>query len=104
MIATTSGSSFSPALLILWVVFFWAIWFIFFRPRRNRRKAAQEQAFKVGQTNLTMHDQTPPSPPGYSSEDSQSKIDALAKIAELHAKGILSEEEFVAQKKRILGT
>jgi flagellar biosynthesis/type III secretory pathway M-ring protein FliF/YscJ len=99
MIAASSGN---PALAVLsWLILIAIIWFIVAR-RRNRRKAVQDQAFQLGR-NLATRDPTPVST---SSGDSgeQTKLDALAKLADLRSKGILSEDEFAAQKKKILET
>jgi hypothetical protein len=101
-VATANQSQFSPVILFIYILIALVIWRLL--ARRKRRKNAQGQAFQIGVTNLTMRESTPETkPPEYSNELNQSKIDALAKIAELRSKGILSEEEFIAQKKRILG-
>ena len=100
--ASSGGSS---SILIVYIVIGLAIWSFFIRPRRKRREAEAE-AFQLGQTNLATHAKTttPTSMPADASVVGQSRIDALAKIGELRAKGILSEEEFLDQKRRILGS
>ncbi|MFH0515936.1 SHOCT domain-containing protein [Streptomyces sp. M41] len=46
--------------------------------------------------------QAPPAPPS-AADDMTSKIDQLKQLADLKAQGVLSDEEFAAQKRRVLG-
>ncbi|MFE9255454.1 SHOCT domain-containing protein [Streptomyces sp. NPDC006879] len=45
----------------------------------------------------------PPPPPAPAGEDMNNKIEQLKQLGELKDQGILSEQEFEAQKRRILG-
>ena len=60
--------------------------------RQQEKYAAQEQPQQV---------QYAEAPPAAPSEDDQ--IDQLEKLGDLHAKGILTDEEFAAKKAQILG-
>ena len=42
-------------------------------------------------------------PPGQEVADNSDYLDELEKLAELHEKGILTDEEFQAKKKQLLG-
>ncbi|RZB19093.1 SHOCT domain-containing protein [Streptomyces sp. F001] len=44
----------------------------------------------------------PPAAPQQADDDMTSKIDQLKQLADLKAQGVLTEEEFEAQKRRIL--
>lgn len=44
-----------------------------------------------------------PAPPASAAESGQSTIDQLKELGELKAQGILTEEEFAAQKAKLLG-
>jgi hypothetical protein len=61
--------------------------------RQAERWAAQdEQAY---------YEQQPPPPPAAPAEDD--KFAELKKLAELHDAGVLTDEEFAAEKAKILG-
>ena len=66
--------------------------------RQANRWAGQEQQ---------AYEQAPPQqyapPPPEPADDTQDKIAELKQLAELKDQGILTEEEFAAQKARILG-
>ncbi|MFK4148507.1 SHOCT domain-containing protein [Streptomyces sp. NPDC004065] len=47
--------------------------------------------------------QPAPAAPPSTSDEMTSKIDQLKELGELKAQGVLSEEEFQAQKRRVLG-
>ncbi len=65
--------------------------------RQGERWAAQEQQ-QAGQ-------QAPPPPPQAAPPAGQaSTIDQLKELGELKAQGILTEEEFAAQKAKLLGS
>jgi hypothetical protein len=67
-------------------------------------EAARIASIASFQANLNIRDSAPePIARENSSQLNQAKIDALTKIAELLDKGILSQDEFLDQKKRILG-
>ena len=46
----------------------------------------------------------PPPPPPAPADDMDTKIAQLKELGELKSQGVLSEEEFAAQKQRILGS
>jgi hypothetical protein len=68
--------------------------------RQANRWAAQEQpaydapAYEQQQA----YDAPPPA------DDMDAKLDQLRRLGELQAQGVLTEEEFAAQKRRILGS
>jgi hypothetical protein len=64
--------------------------------RQGERWAAQEQQQYA--------QQAPPPPPTAPAEGGSSTIDQLKELGELKAQGILTEEEFAAQKAKILGS
>jgi len=64
--------------------------------RQGERWAAQEEQQYA--------QQAPPPPPAAPAGDGNSTIDQLKELAELKAQGILTEEEFAAQKAKILGS
>ena len=66
--------------------------------RQGERWAEQEQQAAVQAQSAPM--QAPPAPEGGAS----STIDQLKELGELKAQGILTEEEFAAQKAKILGS
>jgi len=68
--------------------------------RQNNRWAAQEQAqYEQQVAQQPVYQQpAPPPPPAAPTE-----ADELTKLAELHAQGILTDEEFAAKKAQILG-
>ena len=104
MLAASGGSSFG--LLVVYILIGLGVWFFLVRPRRDRRKDAREQAFRLGMTNMATHTKEPEvntHAPTSQGSSNQTRIDELAKIAELHAKGILTDEEFQAQKQKIIG-
>jgi hypothetical protein len=61
----------------------------------------QQQAQIDAQVAASMAAQAPPPPPPASAEDDT--IAQLTKLGELKAAGVLTEEEFAAQKAKILG-
>ena len=61
--------------------------------RQSQRWAAQEQAAAP---------QAPPAPSA-PAQDGESRMDQLKSLGELKAQGVLTDEEFEAEKARILG-
>ena len=59
--------------------------------RQGERWTQQEEA-----------QQAPPAPPAPAPETGQSTIDQLKELGELKAQGILTDEEFAAQKAKLL--
>lgn len=62
--------------------------------RQGQRWAQQEEAQQAQQA----------AAPAAPATDSQSTIDQLKELGELKAQGILTEEEFAAQKAKLLGS
>ena len=67
--------------------------------RQNNRWAAQEQA----QYEQQVAQQPAPPPPPAAAPAGGGEVDELKQIADLHAQGILTDEEFAAKKAQILG-
>lgn len=65
--------------------------------RQGERWAAQEQQQYAQQA-------APPPPPQAPASGESSVIDQLKELGELKAQGILTEEEFAAQKAKLLGS
>ena len=63
--------------------------------RQQEKYAAQEQQQQP------QYAEAPPAAPAAPSEDDQ--LEQLEKLGDLHAKGILTDEEFAAKKAQILG-
>jgi hypothetical protein len=66
--------------------------------RQNERWSQQEQGYPPQQQEYAQ----PPPPPATDDRDRQ--IAQLKELADLKAQGILTEEEFAAQKAEILGS
>ena len=66
--------------------------------RQGNRWAAQEQQQAYQQP--AYYEQPPPGP----ADDMDAKLAQLRELGELKSQGVLSEEEFAAQKRRILGS
>jgi putative oligomerization/nucleic acid binding protein len=68
--------------------------------RQANRWAAQDQpAYGAqGYEQQPAYDASPPA------DDMDAKLDQLRRLGELQAQGVLTEEEFAAQKRRILGS
>jgi Short C-terminal domain len=71
--------------------------------RQGNRWAAQEQQQAYQQPAYQQpayYEQPPPEP----ADDMDAKLAQLRELGELKSQGVLSEEEFAAQKRRILGS
>src|SRR4051794_35852643 len=68
--------------------------------RQNNRWAGQEQA-QYEQEAMAQQAAAPPPPPAAPAVDPD--IAELQQVADLHAQGILTDEEFAAKKAQILG-
>jgi len=69
----------------------------------NRRQA-QKNVNAVAQAEQQVYAQpAPPPPPAAPAESMDDKLAQLERLGQLKAQGILSEEEFAAQKAAILG-
>ena len=66
------------------------------RRQANRWSAQEQQAYQQP----SAYDAPPPAP----ADDMDTKIAQLRELGELKSQGVLSEEEFAAQKRRILGS
>ena len=69
--------------------------------RQANRWAAQEQQSYEQQDYAQQDYGTPPPEPA---DDMDAKLAQLRELGELKSQGVLSEEEFAAQKRRILGS
>jgi hypothetical protein len=76
--------------------------------RRQAEKFAGRDAQIVAQRQAAYEEQTapppPPPPPSQAAAPAADPIAQLKELAELKAQGILTEEEFAAQKAKILGS
>ncbi|MEU4034881.1 SHOCT domain-containing protein [Streptomyces collinus] len=63
----------------------------------QQQQAAQQQAYAQPQA------PAPPVPPPPAADEMTEKIDQLKQLADLKAQGVLTEEEFADQKRRLLG-
>jgi hypothetical protein len=71
------------------------------RRQANRWAAqGQEQAYQSQAYEQQAYEQPPPAP----ADDMDAKLAQLRELGELKSQGVLSEEEFAAQKRRILGS
>jgi hypothetical protein len=68
--------------------------------RQSNRWAAQEQQSYEAQAYEQQQAYDAPAP----ADDMETKLAQLTQLGELKSQGILSEDEFAAQKRRILGT
>ncbi|MFF5024738.1 SHOCT domain-containing protein [Streptomyces collinus] len=63
----------------------------------DQQQAAQQQAYAQPQA------PDPAVPPPPAADEMTEKIDQLKQLADLKAQGVLTEEEFAEQKRRLLG-
>ncbi|WP_327326806.1 SHOCT domain-containing protein [Streptomyces sp. NBC_01210] len=68
--------------------------------RQAGRWAQQDDQQQQPQATAPAPAPTPPAPPG---DDMSNKIDQLKQLGDLKAQGVLTEEEFAAEKRKILG-
>ena len=71
------------------------------RRQANRWAAQNQQADYGGQAYGQQEAYAAPAPPA---DDMETKLAQLRELGELKSQGVLSEEEFAAQKRRILGS
>jgi Short C-terminal domain len=72
--------------------------------RRQAERFAGRDAQIAADREQAYQDQYAPPPPEPAAEPARDPIDQLKGLAELKAQGVLTEEEFAAQKAKILGT
>jgi hypothetical protein len=65
--------------------------------RQNERWAQEDAAEQYAQQPQVVYEQAPAPPPA------DDNMVELRKLADLHSQGILTDEEFAAKKKQILG-
>ncbi len=70
--------------------------------RRQAERFAERDAQIAAQRQQAYQDQAAASPPPSSVDSSADVIEQLRALGELKAQGVLTEEEFIAQKARIL--
>ena len=72
--------------------------------RQANRWAGQEQQAYEAQAYEQQQAYASPPPAPAPADDMETKLAQLTQLGELKSQGVLSEEEFTAQKRRILGT
>ena len=72
--------------------------------RQANRWASQDQQSYEEQASQQQQAYAAPPPPPAPADDMDTKIAQLKELGELKSQGVLSEEEFAAQKQRILGS
>jgi hypothetical protein len=72
--------------------------------RQANRWAAQEQQQAYQQQAYQEPAYEQPAPPPAPADDMDAKLAQLKQLGELKTQGVLSDEEFEAQKRRILGS
>jgi Short C-terminal domain len=70
------------------------------RRQANRWAGQEQQAYQSQAYEQPAYSQPPPEP----ADDMDAKLAQLRELGELKSQGVLSEEEFAAQKRRILGS
>jgi hypothetical protein len=70
------------------------------RRQANRWASQDQQSYEEQAYQQQAYAAPPPAP----ADDMDTKIAQLKELGELKAQGVLSEEEFAAQKQRILGS
>jgi hypothetical protein len=70
--------------------------------RRQAERFAERDAQIAGQRQQAYQQQVAPQPPPPSAGSSADAIEQLRALGELKAQGVLTEEEFAAQKSKIL--
>ncbi len=73
-----------------------------FASRDAQIYADRQQAYQEQQ--LAAQPAPPPAPPAAAAPSQADMIEQLKQLGELHAQGILTDEEFAAQKAKILGS
>ncbi len=68
--------------------------------RRQANRWSQQEEAQYAQQQAQQQQSAPPPPPAASGQD---QIEQLKQLGELHAQGVLTDEEFAVQKAKILG-
>ena len=71
------------------------------RRQANRWSAQEQQSYEAQAYEQQPQAYQAPAPPA---DDMDAKLEQLRQLGELKSQGVLSEEEFFAQKQRILGS
>ncbi|MFD9571953.1 SHOCT domain-containing protein [Streptomyces sp. NPDC059982] len=72
--------------------------------RVSRRQAGRWAQQDAGPQQAPAQNEAPtPAPPAAPADDMSSKIDQLKQLSSLKEQGVLTEEEFAEQKRRVLG-
>ena len=74
------------------------------RRQANRWAAQDEQAYQAQAYQQQAYEQTYDAPPPAPAHDMETRLAQLQQLGELKSQGVLSQEEFEAQKRRILGS
>ncbi|HKO86012.1 MAG TPA: SHOCT domain-containing protein [Actinomycetota bacterium] len=74
------------------------------RRQANRWASQDQQSYEEQAYQQQAYAAPPPPPPPSPADDMDTKIAQLKELGELKSQGVLSEEEFAAQKQRILGS
>ena len=74
------------------------------RRQANRWAAQEQQAYGPPGYGPQGYEQAPPADAPPPADDMDTKLAQLRELGELKSQGVLSEEEFAAQKRRILGS
>jgi hypothetical protein len=74
------------------------------RRQANRWASQDQQSYQEQAYQQQAYAAPPPPPPPAPADDMDTKLAQLKELGELKSQGVLSEEEFAAQKQRILGS
>ena len=74
------------------------------RRQANKWASQDQQSYEEQAYQQQAYAAPPPPPPPAPADDMDTKIAQLRELGELKSQGVLSEEEFAAQKQRILGS
>ena len=74
------------------------------RRQANRWASQDQQSYEEQPYQQQQQAYAAPPPPSAPADDMDTKLAQLKELGELKSQGVLSEEEFAAQKQRILGS
>jgi hypothetical protein len=74
------------------------------RRQANRWSSQDQQSYEEQPYQQQQQQQAYAAPPPAPADDMDTKLAQLKELGELKSQGVLSEEEFAAQKQRILGS